>query len=89
MSQQRYINTLRRSSNWIVGTVQFNSNKNIAEKEAISSLSRSIRTHVIEEINREINELISSDESFISERRRISSSVITNETITGVEVITI
>ena len=52
-------------------------------------MGRSIRTHVIEEINREINELISSDESFLSERRRISSSVITNETITGAEVIAI
>ena len=29
MSQQRYINTLRRSGDWIVGTAQFNSNKNI------------------------------------------------------------
>ena len=52
-------------------------------------MSRSIRIHVIEEVNREINELISSDESFTSERRRISSEVITNETITGVEVIAI
>ncbi|SVC91977.1 uncharacterized protein METZ01_LOCUS344831, partial [marine metagenome] len=51
MSQQRYINTLRRSSNWIVGTVQFNSNKNIAEENAISSFGKSIRTHVVEEIN--------------------------------------
>nr|MBC8308641.1 hypothetical protein [Pelagibacterales bacterium] len=89
MSQQKYINTLRGSGNWIVGTVQFNSDKPTAEEEAFKALSRSIRTHVVEEINREINELISSDESFLSERRRISSSVITNETITGVEVFAI
>ena len=52
-------------------------------------MARSIRTHVKEEINREINELISSDESFMSERRKITSELITDETITGVEVIAI
>ena len=42
-----------------------------------------------EEITREINELRSSDERFISDLRKVSRSVITNETIMEPQIITI
>jgi len=44
---------------------------------------------VSEEITREINELRSSDERFISDLRKVSRSVITNETIMEPQIITI
>ena len=54
-SQQGYIETLKSSGNWIIGTIQPNLHKPTAEIEAYNALSRSIRIHVNEEINREIN----------------------------------
>ena len=61
ISQQTYINQLRNSENWYVGTVQSNQGKHGAEDLAISSLARMMQSHIKVELKREVDELISKD----------------------------
>ena len=91
MSEQRYINKLTKSGNWIVGTIQGDPVKPNAENMARASLSAHIRSHVSQKLIQELNEVISSDKNkdFISERTETTLSVITDETIMGVNPISI
>jgi hypothetical protein len=89
MSKQKYINQLRNSEDWYVGTVQSNNIKNEAEDFAISSLARMMQSHIRVEMEREVNELFSKDEIIFTDKRKLLASVTVDKILSEPEVIAI
>ena len=80
-SERNYILQLRSDERWIVGYLQENTDKLLAEQSAIASLSQLLETRVKEQFKRTIEEVETDESSSFEEWVQSSLTSISNVTI--------